>query len=136
MVAGILGGTLTTWVTFVPCFLWIFVAAPHVEKIRRNRALAAALSAITAAVVGVVLNLALWFALHVLFLVVEEVRIGPMTLDLPVLATWNPAACVLSALALLAVFRLKLGLGWVIGLWAALGLLLYLVRFGPLATVI
>ena len=67
LLAGVLGAALTTWVTFVPCFLWIFLGAPYVERLRRNRALSAALSAITAAVVGVVLNLAIWFGLHVVF---------------------------------------------------------------------
>ena len=67
LLAGTLGGLLTTWVTFVPCFLWIFLGAPFVEALRGNKALAAALAAITAAVVGVILNLAVWFALHVLF---------------------------------------------------------------------
>src|SRR5437660_2280157 len=67
MVAGTLGGLLTTWVTFVPCFLWIFMGAPYIEKLRGNTALNAALSAITAAVVGVILNLAIWFAIHTVF---------------------------------------------------------------------
>ena len=67
LLAGALGGVLTTWVTFVPCFLWIFVGAPFVETLRGNKALSSALSAITAAVVGVILNLAIWFALHTLF---------------------------------------------------------------------
>ena len=94
MLAGVLGGTLTTWVTFVPCFLWIFLGAPYVEKLRGDRALAAALAAITAAVVGVILNLAVWFALHVLF---GEVRVAAafgMTIDVPVLATirWPSAS--------------------------------------------
>ena len=64
MVAGTLGGLLTTWVTFMPCFLWIFLGAPFIEAIRGNKALGGALTAITAAVVGVILNLAIWFALH------------------------------------------------------------------------
>ena len=71
---------LTTWVTFVPCFLWIFVGAPFIETLRGNKALSAALSAITAAVVGVILNLAIWFALHTLFAEVHEVRALGMTL--------------------------------------------------------
>jgi hypothetical protein len=73
-------------VTFTPCFLWIFLGAPYVERLRENRALSAALAAITAAVVGVILNLALWFGLHVLF---EDVRVFTgfgMHLDVPVLA--------------------------------------------------
>ena len=67
MLAGTLGGLLTTWVTFVPCFLWIFLGAPYVETLRGNKGLAGALGAITAAVVGVILNLSIWFALHTLF---------------------------------------------------------------------
>ena len=74
MLAGILGGLLTTLVTFAPCFLWIFVGAPYVEAIRSRKALSAALAAITAAVVGVILNLAVWFAIHACF---AEVR--PLT---------------------------------------------------------
>ncbi|WP_204292528.1 chromate transporter, partial [Klebsiella pneumoniae] len=67
LLAGTLGGLLATWVTFVPCFLWIFLGAPFIERMRGNRALAGALAAVTAAVVGVVLNLAVWFAIHTLF---------------------------------------------------------------------
>src|SRR4030095_16802738 len=76
LLAGTLAGLLATWVTFVPCFLWIFLGAPFVEALRGNRALTSALSAITAAVVGVILNLAIWFALHTLFREVREVRIA------------------------------------------------------------
>ena len=67
LLAGVLGGLLTTWVTFTPCFLWIFLGAPFIEVLRGNQALGAALSTITAAVVGVVMNLAVWFALHTVF---------------------------------------------------------------------
>ncbi len=67
LLAGTLGGLLATWVTFAPCFLWIFLGAPYIEVLRGNTALAARLSAITAAVVGVILNLAIWFAIHALF---------------------------------------------------------------------
>src|SRR4029079_16704902 len=74
MLAGTLGGILTTWVTFVPCFLWIFLGAPYVEALRENKAWSAALATITAAVVGVVLNLAVWFALHVLFRELTELH--------------------------------------------------------------
>lgn len=87
LVAGTLGGLLTTWVTFAPCFLWIFLGAPYIERLRENLALSGALAAITAAVVGVVLNLALWFNLHVLF---DEVRVFTglgMHMDVPVLPT-------------------------------------------------
>ena len=76
MLAGTLGGLLTTWVTFTPCFLWIFLGAPFIEGLRGNKALSGALSAITAAVVGVILNLAVWFALHTWFREARPVR-GP-----------------------------------------------------------
>jgi chromate transporter len=119
--AGVLGGTLATWVTFVPCFLWIFAGAPFAERLRENRALAAALAAITAAVVGVVLNLAVWFALHVLFGVVEEVRTLGMRLAVPELASIRPFSLLLMAGALLALFRWKLGMLPTLGAAAALG---------------
>ena len=130
MLAGTLGGLLTTWVTFTPCFLWIFLGAPFVETLRGNQALSAALATITAAVVGVVLNLAVWFALHVLFAEVRVVRLGPATLDLPVLATVNVPALLLTTLAVLAVFRLKLGVLTVLAASAGLGLLYHLATAG------
>ncbi len=123
MVAGTLGGILTTWVTFTPCFLWIFLGAPFVEKLRGNRALSAALSAITAAVVGVVLNLAVWFALHTLFREVREVEAGPLSFDFPVAASVDPAACALAAAALVATFRFRLGAPVVLAGCAAAGML-------------
>jgi chromate transporter len=126
MVAGTLGGLLTTWVTFVPCFLWIFLGAPFVETLRGNRALGGALAAITAAVVGVILNLAIWFALHVLFAEVHEVRVLGMTLDVPVPGSLRVASLALAALALLAVFRLKLGMVATLGGCAALGIAYHL----------
>jgi len=117
LVAATLGAILTTWVTFVPCFLWIFAGAPFIERLRGNKALSAALTAITAAVVGVILNLALWFAIHTLF---REVRqIGAF--DLPVLASVNLPALALSIGALIAVFRFKVGVLPVLGACAALG---------------
>ena len=67
MTAATLGALITTWATFVPCFIWIFMGAPYIERLRGNKALTSALSAVTAAVVGVVLNLAVWFGIHVLF---------------------------------------------------------------------
>ena len=125
-VAGTLGGLLTTWVTFVPCFLWIFLGAPFVETIRGNRALAAALAVITAAVVGVVLNLAVWFGLHVLFGEVHEVEGFGMSLDVPVLATVDPPALVLTLAAIVAVFRLKIGMLPVLAACSAAGVLYFL----------
>ena len=74
MLAGTFGGLLATWVTFTPCFLWIFLGAPWIEALRGNKALSAALGAVTAAVVGVILNLAIWFAVHAMFRQVTPLR--------------------------------------------------------------
>jgi chromate transporter len=110
MLAGVLGAILTVWVTFVPCFLWIFAGAPYVEALRGRPALAAALAGITAAVVGVILNLAVWFALHVLFARVEEVEAGPLRLLLPDPASLDPVALALAAASLVALLRLHIGM--------------------------
>jgi chromate transporter len=125
-VAGTLGGLLTTWVTFVPCFLWIFLGAPFVETIRGNRALVAALAVITAAVVGVILNLAVWFGLHVLFGEVLEVEGFGMSLDVPVFATVDPAALVLTLAAVVALFHFKIGMIPVLAACSAAGVLYFL----------
>jgi chromate transporter len=127
MVAGTLGGLLTTWVTFVPCFLWIFLGAPFVEALRGNRALGGALAAITAAVVGVILNLAIWFALHVLFAEVEEVRALAMSIDVPAPASLNVPSLVLTLGALVAIFRFGIGMIPVLAACAALGVGYHLV---------
>ena len=95
MLAGTLGGLLATWVTFTPCFLWIFLGAPFIEVLRGNKALNGALSAITAAVVGVILNLAIWFALHTVFREVRPVRGYGFSFDVPVLASVDPWALAL-----------------------------------------
>ncbi|GJD71428.1 putative chromate transport protein [Methylobacterium gnaphalii] len=126
-VAGILGGLLTTWVTFVPCFLWIFAGAPYVEALRGNRALSGALAAITAAVVGVILNLAVWFALHTLFRQVHTLRPGlGLKLELPVLTSVDLTALVLATAAIVAVFRFKVGMISTLLASAAAGVLLHL----------
>ena len=109
LVAATLGGLLTTWVTFVPCFLWIFLGAPFIERLRDNAVLTAALTAITAAVVGVILNLAVWFGLHVVFDEVRTVTAYGLDLDVPVWSTVNLAAAALVLAALVAVFRFGLG---------------------------
>ena len=127
LIAGALGGLLTTWVTFVPCFLWIFLGAPFVESLRGNRALSAALAAITAAVVGVILNLAIWFALHVLFAEVRQVAFGWGSIDVPTLGSVNVAALVLTAAALVAVFRFRVGMLPVLAACSAAGVALYVV---------
>jgi chromate transporter len=120
--AASLGGLLATWVTFAPCFAWIFLGAPFMERLRANAALATALATVTAAVVGVILNLALWFAVHVIWQEVTRVEWGLVSLEVPVLATVNWVAAGLTGLALWAVFGLRLGLAQVLGGAAALGL--------------
>ena len=110
MMAGTLGGLLTTWVTFVPCFLWILLGAPFVEVLRRNAAVAGALSAITAAVVGVILNLAIWFALHVIFAKTVPVNAFGLSFDAPVLTSVDLASLVLTLAAALAMLRFKVGM--------------------------
>jgi chromate transporter len=107
LAAGIAGGVLTTWVTFLPCFLWIFAGAPFVERLRGNRALSGALSAITAAVVGVILNLALWFMLHTLFREVRPAGIPGLRLEVPVASSMDLGALLLAAAALVAIFRFR-----------------------------
>jgi chromate transporter len=106
---GVLAGLLTTWVTFVPCFLWIFIGAPHVERLRHNASLSSALAAITAAVVGVILHLGLWFAFHYLFARQSDLNFGPLALSLPDLTSINWVALGLTAAAIVALFRFKIG---------------------------
>jgi chromate transporter len=110
LLAATLGGLLTTWVTFTPCFLWIFFGAPFVEALRSNKSLGAALGAITAAVVGVILNLAVWFALHVLFGELVPVRWLGAAVDVPVLSSVDIPSLILSLAAALAIFRFKFGM--------------------------
>jgi chromate transporter len=122
LTAGVLGGLLATWVTFTPCFLWIFLGAPYIERLRDNKALAGALGAITAAVVGVILNLAVWFAIHTLF----ARMIDWHGVELPDLASVNIAALALSLGAAAGVFYFKAGMLSVLGACAAAGVALYL----------
>lgn len=122
LVAATLGAVLTTWVTFMPCYLWIFAGAPFMERMRGNRALSASLGAITAAVVGVILNLAFWFAIHTLFVQVRKVTIIGGSFDVPVLASLNLPALVLALGAAIAVFRFKIGMIPVLGACASLGI--------------
>lgn len=112
LTAALLGAALTTWVTFVPSFLFILVGAPYIEALRRRRELHAALSAVTAAVVGVVLNLAVWFTLHTVFKDVAQLRLGPLALEAPVLNSVEPGAALLTIAAMFAMLRFKLGMGW------------------------
>ena len=125
VLAGTLGGLLATWVTFVPSFLWIFLGAPFIESLRGNKALNGALSAITAAVVGVILNLAVWFAIHTVFRAVDPVRFFPLSFDAPRLSSVDPWALFLSVAAIVAIFHLEVGMiPTLIGCCSA-GLLLY-----------
>jgi chromate transporter len=104
--AAVLGATLTTWVTFVPCFLWIFVGAPFIERLRRNRMLSAALSGVTAAVVGVIVNLALWFSVHALFETSTAFPFAGGEIGIPVLASLQPGSLLITLVAAVMIFRL------------------------------
>lgn len=126
LLAGTLGGVLTLWVTFTPCFLWIFLGAPYIERLRGNRALVGALSAITAAVVGVILNLAIWFAIHALFRAVRPVHAGPIRFDMPVPESVDPWALGLAGLAILAIVRLRIGMIATLAMMAGAGIALSL----------
>lgn len=126
MLAGTLGGLLATWVTFIPSFLWIFLGAPFIEALRGNKALNGALSAITAAVVGVVLNLAIWFAINTVFHEVYPVRFFPLSFDAPRFSSIDPWALALSIAAIIAIFRFKIGMIPTLGGCCAAGLALYL----------
>ncbi|MEJ0096294.1 MAG: chromate efflux transporter [Methylocella sp.] len=127
LLAGTLGGLLTTWVTFTPCFLWIFLGAPFIETLRSNKALSAALATITAAIVGVILNLAVWFALHTLFGELRVVSKHGMAVEIPVLSSVNIPSLVLTLGALAAVFRFKIGMLPVLAACSISGLLYGLV---------
>ena len=124
LLAGFLGALLTTWVTFAPCFLWIFLGGPYVEALRGNKAISAALSAITAAVVGVILNLALWFALHVVFHEVRRFELFGVGPDLPILTSLDWRAALLAAAAMIAMLRFKAGMLPTLAACALAGVLL------------
>jgi chromate transporter len=122
LVAGILGATLTTWVTFTPCFLWIFAFAPWMERLEKAQRLQAALAAVTAAVVGVIANLTIWFALHVLFTRVTDSRVGPVRLYLPDWSSLDWRVAVIGTLAAVMIFALNRGVVTVLILCALAGL--------------
>lgn len=124
--AGILASILVTWVTFLPCFLFIFSGAPYVEYLRGNKQLSAALAGITAAVVGVILNLALWFGMNVLFGEVLERHLLGLTLDVPEWATFDIYAILLTAFAFFLQFILKQGMFTVLFSTAGLGMVVFL----------
>ncbi len=120
--AAVLGACLTTWMTFVPSFAFIFIGAPYMESLRQHRGLNAALSCVTAAVVGVILNLSVWFATHTLFGRVDARTYGPLHLDAPVWSTLDPVALLLAAGSMIAMLRFKVGMAWTLAASAVLGM--------------
>jgi len=130
MLAATLGGVLATWGTLVPCFLWLLLGARYIETLRGNKGLAGALSAITAAVVGVILNLSIWFGLHTLFRQTTPIRSFGLSFDMPVWSSLDVAAFVLAAAAATAMFRFNVGMVWVLAGSCAAGVAM---RFAGLA---
>jgi len=126
VLGGLAGAMVALWFTFVPCFLWIFVGAPYVERLRNVVWLKDALSAVTAAVVGIIANLALWFAVHVLSAQTRRLTLGPASTDWPVLASFDPAAAFIAAGAAVALLYFKLSILIVLAGAAGLGVLLAL----------
>jgi chromate transporter len=124
--AAILAGTLTTWVTFVPCFLWIFAGAPYIERLRRNRMLSAALAGVTAAVVGVIVNLAAWFSIHALFASVSLRQIAGASVELPVLTSLRIPSLLITLVAAVLVFRLRASMFSTLAVTGSLGMLSFL----------
>jgi chromate transporter len=127
VMAGVIGAVVTTWVTFAPCFLWIFSLAPWIERLQSARWLTGGLAAITAAVVGVIANLALWFALHVLFRNVQRTTVGPLHFDNPDWASLDGRAALLSITALLLIFGLRWNVLKSLAVLATAGLALSLI---------
>jgi chromate transporter len=126
MLAGTLGGLLATWCTFVPCFLWIGLGAPFIERLRDNKPLSGALAGITAAVVGVILNLAIWFALHTWFRDAYRVKGLGLSFDVPIVSSADPWALLLSVAAMIAIFRFKVGMIQTLLACSAVGVVLHL----------
>jgi chromate transporter len=123
-VAAILGALLTTWVTFVPGFLFILLGAPSVERLRGNRGLSAALTGITAAVVGVIANLAVFFALHTFFSATTTLSVGALHITVPDLSSISWPALVIAATACVLIFVVRWSILPVLGICALLGALL------------
>jgi chromate transporter len=119
---GILGALVALWATFAPCFLWIFAGAPYIERITAAPRLSSALSTVTAAVVGVIGNLSVWFALHVIFRHVEERALGPVRLIVPELSSIDPLVVALSLLAVVLLFVLRRGIATTLAVCAAASL--------------
>lgn len=119
--AATLAALLTTWVTFVPCFIFVLLGAPYVERLRNNHTLSAALTGITAAVVGVIANLAVYFATHTLFAASTHLVWGPISLQLPVLGSWRPVVFGIAVIAAGLMFALKWSVLRTLGVCALLG---------------
>lgn len=126
LMAGLLASFIVTWVTFVPCFLWIFLGAPYIEKLRGNAHLSHALAGITAAVVGVILNLALWFASHSMFSRHRDITAYGLSTELPIWSSVDPVALALTLLCLIAMLVFRLGMLWTLLLSVCLGLIYHL----------
>ena len=129
LLAGALGGLLATWVTFTPCFLWIFVGAPYIEQLRGNKPLSGALSAITAAVVGVILNLAVWFAIHTMFRATRRFEAFGVRFDAPILPSLDIWSLVIALGAAVAIFRFKVGMIPTLAASCAAGVVLHAFGF-------
>lgn len=120
--AGVLGSVVTTWVTYVPCFLWIFAGAPYIEHLRERKDLSAALSAVTAAVVGVILNLSVWFSIQTLFGETERLTRWLLEVDVPVWRSIDPLALAIATAAAVALFRFRRGILETVAAAAVLGI--------------
>lgn len=125
LLGGLAGATLAVHVTFAPCFLWILLGAPYIERLRSNRNLSGSLAAINAAVVGVVMNLAVWFGIHAVFPGVQEVRLGPLHLPLPSLAGMDHGLLLLGVAAMIAMFRFHVNMLPVLSVCGMLGMISY-----------
>jgi chromate transporter len=129
IVAGLFGGLLATWMTFCPCFLWISLIAPFIEGLRRNTFLNSVLQAVTAAAVGMILNLSAWFAIRTFFHHVELVHYAHLSFDMPKFASFDFLALVLFVAAAIAVLRLRIGAATTLIVSSAIGVGLFLLGF-------
>ncbi len=125
MMAGVVASFLVTWVTFIPCFLFIFLGAPYIEYLRGNKSLSTALSGITAAVVGVILNLGIWFTIHTVFSEVKSWQGWGMKLDIPVLASADWVAVIIGIAAFVALFKFKVDMLKVLAASVVVGMVCY-----------
>jgi chromate transporter len=128
-VAAVAAGLLTTWVTFVPCFLFILLGAPYVERLRHNRSLSAALTGITAAVVGVIANLAVYFALHTLFADTDRITTGAFDFEIPDVSSLRATAVAITVLACALTFWRAWPVLRTLGVCALAGVAVYVIGF-------